>query len=107
MLFVANLGFTVDDAGLSALFTEAGIHVISARVVRRRWGQPRKSKGYGFVDVGSEEEQVKAITALEGKDIGGRPIAVKIAVNPSHDESAANETNEDGAAGPGAAGPGA
>jgi RNA recognition motif-containing protein len=99
MLFVANLGFTVDDAGLSALFTEAGIQVTSARIVRRRWGQPRKSKGYGFVDVGSEEEQVKAIAALEGKDIGGRPIAVKIAVN-SHDESAANETKEDGAAGP-------
>jgi len=105
MLFVANLGFTVDDAGLSTLFTEAGIQVISARVVRRRWGQPRKSKGYGFVDVGSEEDQAKAIAALEGKEIGGRPIAVKIAVNPSHDESAANEPNEDAAAGPGAAGP--
>jgi len=104
MLFVANLGFTVDDAGLSALFTEAGIQVTSARIVRRRWGQPRKSKGYGFVDVGSEEEQVKAIAALEGKDIGGRPIAVKIAVNSSH-EAAANETKEDGAAGPSAAPP--
>jgi len=105
MLFVANLGFTVDDAGLSTLFTEAGIQVVSARIVRRRWGQPRKSKGYGFVDVGSEEEQVKAIAALEGKDIGGRPIAVKIAVNSSHDESAANETKEDGAAGPSPADP--
>jgi RNA recognition motif-containing protein len=105
MLFVANLGFTVDDAGLSALFTEAGINVISARIVRRRWGQPRKSKGYGFVDVGNEEEQKKAIAALEGKDIGGRPIAVKIAVNPPHDDSAANETKEDGAAGPGVDGP--
>lgn len=103
MLFVANLGFAVDDAGLSALFTEAGIHVISARIVRRRWGQPRKSKGYGFVDVGSEEEQHKAIAALEGKEIGGRSIAVKIAVNSSHDESAANETKEDGAADPPAA----
>jgi len=97
MLFVANLGFAVDDAGLSALFTEAGINVISARIVRRRWGQPRKSKGYGFVDVGNEEEQAKAIAALEGKEIGGRTIAVKIAVNSNHDESAANETKEDGA----------
>jgi RNA recognition motif-containing protein len=108
MLFVANLGFTVDDAGLSALFTEAGIQVISARIVRRRWGQPRKSKGYGFVDVGTEEEQVKAIAALEGKDVGGRPIAVKIAVNSAHDdEPAANETKEDGAAEPNAAEPNA
>jgi len=88
MLFVANLGFNIDDAGLTALFTDAGIPVISARIVRRRWGQPRRSKGYGFVDVGGEEEQKKAIEALEGKDIGGRQIAVKIAVNTPHDEDA-------------------
>ncbi|KAJ7499090.1 hypothetical protein FB451DRAFT_1347460 [Mycena latifolia] len=79
MLFVANLGFNIDDAGLSALFTDAGIAVTSARIVRRRWGQPRKSKGYGFVDVGGEEEQKKAIEALQGKEVGGRAIAVKIA----------------------------
>ncbi|KAG6911675.1 hypothetical protein DXG01_007925 [Tephrocybe rancida] len=92
MLFVANLGFNIDDAGLSALFTDAGINVISARIVRRRWGQPRKSKGYGFVDVGGEEEQQKAIAALEGKDVGGRAIAVKVAVNaPPHDEEAGDE----------------
>lgn len=87
MLFVANLGFSVDDAGLSALFTEAGINVVSARIVRRRWGQPRKSKGYGFVDVGGEEEQQKAIAALDGKDVGGRPIAVKVAVNTPHEDT--------------------
>jgi len=81
MLFVANLGFNIDDAGLEALFKDAGITVNSARIVRRRFGHPRKSKGYGFVDVGSEEEQMKAITALEGKEFGGRPIAVKVAVN--------------------------
>jgi RNA recognition motif-containing protein len=86
MLFVANLGFNIDDAGLSTLFTGAGIHVISARIVRSRWGEPRRSKGYGFVDVGSEEEQKKAIEALQGKDIGGRSIAVKIAVNTPHEE---------------------
>ncbi|KAG5341830.1 hypothetical protein E4T56_gene18139 [Termitomyces sp. T112] len=92
MLFVANLGFNIDDAGLSTLFTDAGITVNSARIVRRRWGQPRKSKGYGFVDVGSEEEQRKAIAALEGKEVGGRPIAVKVAVNaPVHDEVTVDE----------------
>jgi len=88
VLFVANLGFTIDDAGLAALFTDAGIKVNSARIVRRRWGKPRRSKGYGFVDVGSEEEQKKAIAALEGKDVGGRPIAVKVAVDPQHEEEA-------------------
>jgi len=81
VLFVANLGFNIDDDGLAALFTDAGIKVNSARIVRRRWGKPRRSKGYGFVDVGVEEEQKKAIEALQGKEIGGRVIAVKIAVN--------------------------
>jgi len=86
MLFVANLGFNVDDAGLASLFTEAGINVVSARIVRRRWGQPRRSKGYGFVDVGGEEEQQKAIEALQGKEVGGRNIAVKVAVNTTRDD---------------------
>ncbi|KAG6832964.1 hypothetical protein H0H92_004848 [Tricholoma furcatifolium] len=104
MLFVANLGFNIDDAGLSALFTDAGITVNSARIVRRRWGQPRKSKGYGFVDVGSEEEQKKAIAALEGKDVGGRPIAVKVAVNaPPRDEEADEAKPQTEAAEPAAA----
>ncbi|KAI0069008.1 RNA-binding domain-containing protein [Artomyces pyxidatus] len=96
VLFVANLGFNVDDAALAALFTDAGIKVNSARIVRRRWGRPRKSKGYGFVDVGDEAEQKKAIEALEGKEVGGRPIAVKIAVN-AHEE---DEEHAEGAAAP-------
>jgi len=94
MLFVANLGFNVDDDALRDLFIEAGINVISARVVRWRWGHPRKSKGYGFVDVGSEEEQAKGIATLHDKEINSRPIVVKVAVNASQasaDGSAATE----------------
>jgi len=94
MLFVANLGFNVDDAALDTIFTTAGITVSSARIVRRRWGQPRKSKGYGFVDVGGEEKQQKAITALDGKEIEGRALVVKVAVN-----SIAPEEIKDGAEG--------
>ena len=54
MLFVANLSFSLEDDGLAKLFADPGIKVVSARVVRRRWGNPRKSKGCGFVDVGNE-----------------------------------------------------
>jgi RNA recognition motif-containing protein len=96
MLFVANLGFNVDDDTLRNLFTDAGINVVSARVVRWRWGHPRKSKGYGFVDVGSEEEQNKGIAALNDKEFNNRPIVVKVAVNASQadegDGAAATET---------------
>ncbi|KAF8623417.1 hypothetical protein AX15_006360 [Amanita polypyramis BW_CC] len=86
MLFIANLGFSVDDNGLFSLFTEAGINVVSARIVRRRW-HPRKSKGYGFVDVGSEEEQKKAIELLHDKEVGGRTIVVKVAVNTQQEDN--------------------
>jgi len=73
VLFVANLGFNVDDAGLSAIFTDASINVVSARIVRRRWGRPRKSKGYGFVDVGSEEEQKKQLSSSKVKRLTNVP----------------------------------
>jgi RNA recognition motif-containing protein len=88
MLFVANLGFNIDEAGLAALFTEAGIEVNSTRIIRRRWGQPRRSRGYGFVDVGTESEQKKAIEALSGKEVGGRAISVRIAVNAQYEDEA-------------------
>jgi len=95
VLFVANLGFNIDDAGLAALFTDAGLKVNSARIVRRRWGKPRKSKGYGFVDVGDETEQKKAIEALQGKEVGGRAIAVKVAVNARREDTAAEKDATD------------
>jgi len=94
MLFVANLAFDVDDATLGEIFTSEGINVVSARVVRRRWGQPRRSKGYGFVDVGGEEEQTKAIEATQGKEVAGRVIAVKIAVNSAPHENGIAEEEE-------------
>ena len=96
VLFVANLGFNIDDDALGAMFTEAGINVLSARIVRRPYGRPRRSKGYGFVDVGDEDEQKKAIEALEGKDVGGRTIAVKVAVNAQAREAKVEAATEDG-----------
>lgn len=91
VLFVANLAFSVDEPALTEFFTAAGINVLSARVVRRRWGTPRKSKGYGFVDVGNEEEQKKAIEATHGKVIADREVTVKIAVDAKRDEEAAHQ----------------
>jgi len=95
VLFVANLGFNIDDAGLAALFTDAGLKVDTARVVRGGWGKYKKSKGYGFVDVGDETEQKKAIDALQGKEVGGRAIAVKVAVNSRHEDSATEKDATD------------
>ncbi|KZO93268.1 RNA-binding domain-containing protein [Calocera viscosa TUFC12733] len=90
MLFVANLPFTVTDQTLSELFTSASINVVSARVVRRRW-PPRRSKGYGFVDVGDEAQQKKGIEAVNGKEIEGREVAVKVAVNTQLEDAEKEE----------------
>jgi RNA recognition motif-containing protein len=95
VLFVANLGFNIDDNGLAALFTDAGLKVVSARTVKGRWGRSGRSKGYGFVDVGDETEQKKAIDALQGKEVGGRAIAVKVAVNSRRGDSATEEDATD------------
>lgn len=84
VLFVANLAFSVDEAQLTEFFTSAGVTVKSARVVRWRWGTPRKSKGYAFVDVGGPEEQQKAMDAVSGKTIADREVTVKVAVNAPH-----------------------
>lgn len=97
ILFVANLGFNLEDDGLAALFTDAGLKVVSARIVRRSWGNPRRSKGYGFVDVGDETEQKKAIDALQGKEFDGRAIVVRVAVNAPRrgDTDTAKDTTND------------
>ncbi|KAG8897311.1 hypothetical protein FRB99_008235 [Tulasnella sp. 403] len=110
VLFVANLAYSVDEVALTEFFAANGIAIKSARVIRRRWGTPRKSKGFAFVDVGDEDEQKKAIDATQGKMIADREVAIKIAVNSRHEEEAHGEGAEpaaDDAAAPAEAAPAA
>lgn len=44
-------------------------------------GEPRKGRGFGFVTLGSEELQQKACAEMNGKEIEGREIAVKVAID--------------------------
>lgn len=72
-LFVGNLAYTVDDSTLSQLFAEHGT-VESATVISdRATGQ---SKGFGFVEMSSNEEASAAISALNGTEHGGRALNV-------------------------------
>jgi RNA recognition motif-containing protein len=75
-LYVGNLPYTTVDADLQALFSEAGT-VKSAQVIKDR--QSGRSKGFGFVEMSSEEEAQSAITMFHGKDYSGRPLTVNIA----------------------------
>ena len=43
--------------------------------------EPRKGRGFGFVTLASEEQQLKAVAEMNGKEIEGREIAVKVAID--------------------------
>ena len=72
-LYVGNLGYNVTSADLQQLFTPHGA-VQSAQVVADR--DAGRSKGFGFVEMGSDEEASKAINALNGQMHGERALTV-------------------------------
>lgn len=72
-LFVGSLSWNVDDDQLRDFFAAAGT-VVSAKVITDR--DSGRSKGFGFVEMGSDEDAKKAIAELNGKELDGRPINV-------------------------------
>jgi len=72
-LYVGNLTYGVTDADLQQLFGAHGA-VQSAQVITDR--DTGQSKGFGFVEMGSDQEAQAAIAALNGKDHGGRALTV-------------------------------
>jgi RNA recognition motif-containing protein len=72
-IYVGNLDYGVGDTELEKMFAPHGT-VNSAQVVMDR--DTGRSKGFGFVEMGSEEEAQAAIAALNGKEIEGRTITV-------------------------------
>lgn len=76
-LFVGSLSFDTTDDSLRAHFEQIG-PVESARVVVDR-DHNNRSKGYGFVQFQNSDDNQKAIDALNGKELDGRPINVGLA----------------------------
>lgn len=72
-LYVGNLGYDVSSSDLEQLFASHGT-VDSASVIADR--DTGRSKGFGFVEMSSNEEAEAAIAALNGKDHGGRALKV-------------------------------
>ncbi len=72
-LFVGSLAYTATDDDLQQAFAAAGT-VVSAKVIMDR--ETGRSKGFGFVEMGSEEEAQAAIKMLNGKDVAGRAVTV-------------------------------
>jgi RNA recognition motif-containing protein len=72
-LFVGNLTFTTTGAELGQLFESVGT-VESVTVVTDR--ETGRSRGFGFVEMGSQSEANRAVSELNGRDIDGRQINV-------------------------------
>jgi RNA recognition motif-containing protein len=75
-LFVGSLPWGVDDAQLSQIFSQVGT-VVSAQVLKDR--ETGRSRGFGFVEMSSDEEANAAVEKLNGSDVEGRKIVVNIA----------------------------
>ena len=72
-LYVGNLPYTVRDGDLEQSFGQFGT-VTSAKVMMER--DTGRSKGFGFVEMGSDAEAQAAIAGMNGQPLGGRSLVV-------------------------------
>lgn len=72
-LYVGNLGYGVSSSDLEQLFAPFGT-VTSAQVIGDR--ETGRSKGFGFVEMSTDEEAQAAIQGLNGQEHDGRPLTV-------------------------------
>jgi len=72
-LYVGNLAYSINDGSLQQLFGAHG-SVQSAQVIMDR--DTGRSKGFGFVEMGSDAEAQAAIQALNGAEVEGRTLTV-------------------------------
>jgi RNA recognition motif-containing protein len=72
-LYVGNLAYSVTSEQLEQMFIEFG-SVVSAQVIQDR--DTGRSKGFGFVEMQSEDAAQKAIAGMHDKDMGGRALTV-------------------------------
>ncbi|PIZ62108.1 RNA-binding protein [Candidatus Saccharibacteria bacterium CG_4_10_14_0_2_um_filter_52_9] len=72
-LFIGSLAWATNDDSLKDFFAGVGT-VVSASVIMDR--ETNRSKGFGFVEMSSDEEAKKAVEELNGKDLDGRAIVV-------------------------------
>jgi hypothetical protein len=72
-LYVGNLPYSVRDSDLEQAFSQFGA-VTSAKVMMER--DTGRSKGFGFVEMGSDAEAQAAINGMNGQPLGGRSVVV-------------------------------
>ena len=73
-LFVGSLPFSITDDSLLQLFTERGYKPTSARIITDR--ETGRSRGFGFVELGSDSDAARAIEEFNGLSVEGRALQV-------------------------------
>jgi RNA recognition motif-containing protein len=81
-IFVGSLPFSLEEAELKGFFEEYG-EVASARIITDKFSG--RSKGFGFIEMPSEEEAKKAIEELNGAEVDGRTIVVNESIEKPKD----------------------
>ncbi|MEI9908976.1 MAG: RNA-binding protein [Bacteroidota bacterium] len=75
-MYVSNLSFHTSDEDLKTLFSQFGA-VSSAKVIMDR--ETGRSRGFGFVEMGTDAEAKEAIKNLNNKEVEGRAMSVSVA----------------------------
>lgn len=83
-LYVGNLSFNTNEDGLRDHFSAYGT-VASAKIITDR--DSGRSKGFGFVEMSSDEEAQAAITSTNGQELDGRPLKVNEAMDKPRRDS--------------------
>lgn len=107
-VMVANLPYDLSEEKLKELFSE--YEPVSAKIALRpiprfmvkkllARNEPRKGRGFGFVNLASNELQERAVTEMNGKEVEGREIAVKVAIDSPDKISEDPNTQASGANG--------
>lgn len=79
-LYVGNLDFNITEDELKSHFEQKGIETKSVTLIKDKYTD--RAKGFGFVEVESEEVLQKAIEALDGQELKGRKLTVSKARPP-------------------------
>ncbi len=72
-LFVGNMSFQTSESELRSVFEPFG-EILRVRIMTDR--DTGRSRGFAFVEMARDEDAIKAIEALNGKEVGGRPLNV-------------------------------
>jgi RNA recognition motif-containing protein len=88
-LFVRNLSFSCEDRELGQLFTEFG-EVTSAKIAVDR--DTGRGRGFGFVEMSTQQQAEDAIRGLNGRELGGR--AIQVAMSEPREKQVGGNRND-------------